>query len=109
MNGSSHEDLISDWFAGDSLMFDAATEEPEQAWLAILGILQRDLSQDQLADLAAGPLETLLSWHAPAFISRVEVEAAKNPRFNKLLGGVWKQDMPDEIWQRIVRARKEVW
>ena len=35
------------------------------------------------------------------FINRVEAEARKNPMFAKLLGGVWKNRMTDDIWLRV--------
>ena len=79
------------------------------AWQAILKLLQRDLTEDQMALLACGPLEMLLTWHGAAFIDRVAHEAGQNPRFNHLLGGVWCQNVPPEIWDRIERTRKTVW
>jgi hypothetical protein len=102
-------DLVEAWFAGEHSMFDACTEEPEPAWMAILQVLLRDLTVEQTSLLAAGPLETLLSWHGAAFIDRVEQQARLDPRFNHLLGGVWRQEMSEEIWSRIEKARKEVW
>lgn len=90
-------------------MFDVCTEQPEVAWSATLRLLTRDLKEEELALLAAGPLETLLAYHGEAFIERVEREAQDNPRFNHLLGGVWRHDMPEEIWKRVQKARKEVW
>lgn len=95
-------DVFDSWF-------DAYTEEPEVAWRALLEIVKRDLTDDEKALLAAGPLEGLIAWHGEDFIDRVEDEAKRNPKFNHLLGGVWRQDMPLEIWERIERARKEVW
>jgi hypothetical protein len=109
---SSNQDvtkLVATWFDGEHTMFDACTEEPEAAWLAILEISQRDLTDEEKSLLAGGPLETLLAWHGSTFIDRVEKEATNNSRFNYLLGGVWRQDMPDEIWDRIQKARKTVW
>src|SRR6266478_5670114 len=94
-------DLVKEWFAGDELMFDACTEEPELAWLAILAISRHTLTEEQMALLAGGPLETLLSWHGGEFIDRVVAQAKHDPRFNHLLGGVWRQEMPQEIWERI--------
>jgi hypothetical protein len=103
--------LVAAWFAGDSegAMYDASTEEPETAWQVILEILKRELTDDQRALLAAGLMEDLLVWHGAAFIERVEEEAKANTRFNHLLGGVWRRGMPVEIWERIEKARKEVW
>jgi hypothetical protein len=94
---------------GDSTMYDVVRDEPEIAWPAILQILQRELTEDQIAVLAAGPLEDLMAVHGAQFIERVESEAARNPRLNHLLGGVWQSKMEPEIWQRVQKARKEVW
>jgi len=109
MSEQSVSQLVETWFAGEHTMFDACTEEPEIAWRAILKILERGLADDQEAVLAAGPLETLLSWHGADFIDRVESEARGNHRFNHLLGGVWRSDMPEEVWDRVHRVRKEIW
>jgi len=101
--------LVATWFGGEHTMFDACTEEPETAWHAILELSRRPLTEEQEELLAAGPLETLLSLHGPTFIDRVLKEAESNPRFNYLLGGVWRREMPDEIWEPIVKVRKETW
>jgi hypothetical protein len=90
-------------------MYDSVHDSPEVAWLAILRILERDLTDDQRAVLAAGPLETLIAMHGSQFIERIEVEAKHSPRFNHLLGGVWKNDSSPEIWGRVELARKEKW
>jgi len=109
MSQQAINDVVRVWFGGEHTMFDACTEEPETAWLAILQILQRGLTEEQTELLAAGPLETLLSWHGAVFIDRVEDQARSDPRFNHLLGGVWRQEMPEEIWGRVEKARKQVW
>ena len=67
------------------------------------------LFRSQTSLLAGGPLETLLAWHGQAFIDRVEYEARNNDAFRQLLGGVWRQDMPDDIWDRITQVRGQVW
>ncbi len=105
----SVSDLVSAWFDGERTMFHACTEEPEVAWMAILQISEQQLTDEQKALLAAGPLETLLSWHGAAFIDRVEQRAQSNAAFRHLLGGVWRQDMPAEIWNRVEKVRSEVW
>jgi hypothetical protein len=109
MSEQKVDDLITAWFSGEYTMFDACTDEPEIAWEAILGISRRELTDEQRGLLAAGALETLLAWHGATFIERVEHEAHRNPKFSRLLGGVWRQEMPEEIWKRIEKARKEVW
>lgn len=103
--------IVKEWISGDvnGIMQDAWIEDPENAWLAILEVLKVQLTEQDLALLAGGPLEGLLAWHGQDFIERMEREAHSNPRFHHLLGGVWRQDMPDSIWQRIVEARKSEW
>ena len=102
-------DLVAAWFGGEITMFDACTDEPEAAWAAVLEILGRPLSDEQTANLAAGPLETLLAWHGPQVIDRVEDQARVDPRFRHLLGGVWRHGMSDGVWDRVVSARRKAW
>jgi hypothetical protein len=103
--------LVAAWFAGDpeGEVYDACRDLPETIWQVVLKALKHNLTDEQQALLAAGPLEDLLVLHGAAFIGRVEDEAKVNPAFNHLLGGVWRREMPTEIWLRIERARKEVW
>ena len=103
------KDIVAAWFGGDSSLLEVCTDQPECAWVAVLEILQRNLSSDEEALLAAGPLENLLALHGGVFIDRVERAAASDPRFNYLLGGVWRSGIPEEIWNRIQAARREVW
>ena len=84
--------------------------DPEAAWEAVLRIMQHELSNEQIALLAAGPIEDLLAWHGTQFIDRIEAEARRSPAFAHVLGGVWRHDMPQEIWQRVESARGgKVW
>jgi len=81
--------------------YDLMLEKPELVWRLILAVLQRNDSNDIQEVLSAGPLEDLLAKHGDAIIESVEVEARLNPKFAKLLGGVWKSSMTDEIWNRV--------
>jgi hypothetical protein len=49
-------------------------------------------------------VEDLLSQHGPSFIDRVEHEARSNPKFAYLLGGVWRLEITDEVWQRVQKV-----
>ena len=71
------------------------------AWQFILATLARDSSDKILGMLAAGPLEDLLARHGRTVIARVETEARRQPLFAKLLGAVWQNAMPDDIWARV--------
>ena len=81
---------------------DLCTDSPEDAWEIILGVLARDLSDEDIGMLAAGPLEDLLARHGRSIIERVEHEARRNPAFASLLGGVWQNTMSDDIWTRVM-------
>jgi hypothetical protein len=58
-----------------------------------------------MASLAAGPAEELLVYHGPEYVDRVVELARKQPRFNWLLGGVWRNSIKDEVWQRVQAIR----
>jgi hypothetical protein len=103
------EDVVAAWFDGEQTMFDALYDSPEVAWSAILQILGRELNDEQIASLAAGPVEELLVKHGAEFIDRVVSEAERNPRFNHLLGGVWQSEMSQELWLRVQSIRKKAW
>jgi uncharacterized lipoprotein len=76
-------------------------KQPKEAWQLVLRVLQLDRSAEIQQVLSAGPLEDLLSHHGDTMIPLVEAEARKNPVFAKLLGGVWKNAMSDEVWERV--------
>lgn len=77
-------------------------EDPPHAWAVILCLL--NLANDDetaLANLAAGPLETLLARHGRMLIERVETAAKSNPQFRELLGGIWRNAIEEPVWERI--------
>lgn len=61
-----------------------------------------------LANLSAGPLEDLLAHHGEKVIGRVEKLANENAKFLQLVGGVWRNAMTNEIWQRVQALQKRV-
>ena len=83
--------------------------EGDRLWQFILEVYKRDLSDKVIAVLAAGPLEDLLVKRGVDFIDHVKELARKDPRFNHLLGGVWRNTMTDEVWQRVQIIRNHVW
>lgn len=88
---------------------DLLYEDPEAGWLVIQEIATRELPDEVMAIFAAGPVENLLARHGRQFIDRVEEKARLDSKFNYILGGVWQNLMTDEIWERVKKARKEVW
>ena len=99
----------SNWWVVEQVMDWSLEREGEHLWRFITAAYQRHLSDKAVSVLAAGPLEDLLAKQAPEFIERVEELARSDPQFNYLLGGVWRNAMTDEIWQRVQAARYKVW
>ena len=62
-----------------------------------------------VAVLAAGPVEDLLAKHGGEFIDRVVELARKDPKFNYVLGGVWRSSIADDVWERVQSIRNHVW
>ncbi|OOG50139.1 DUF6869 domain-containing protein [Rhodanobacter sp. C01] len=76
----------------------------ERYWKVINEIWRLDDSDLILSNLAAGPIEDLLVSAGNIFIERIEVNTKVDERFRVMLGMVWKDDMPDDIWERVERA-----
>lgn len=88
-------------FEAYSKLDECVSFDPEEAWNTIQKIYALNSSDSILAALAAGPVEDLLARHGEKFIDRVEALAKSDAIFRKLLGGVWQNSMPDEIWKRL--------
>ncbi|HJU20771.1 MAG TPA: hypothetical protein VJ770_30350 [Stellaceae bacterium] len=83
--------------------------DPEAAWSVIEEIFQKDSNDLILSNLGAGPLEDLLAKHGAQFIDRIERRAAKDEKFRKLLGIVWRNEIPEDVWQRIKAVAAPSW
>ncbi|SFW69654.1 hypothetical protein SAMN02800691_3034 [Luteibacter sp. UNCMF366Tsu5.1] len=79
----------------------------ERYWEIINAIRRMDDSNYMLSNLAAGPLEDLLSSSGSAFIDRCESLAKTDERFKYMLGMVWKNNIPDDIWERVRLASSQ--
>lgn len=95
------------FWAFDRLDF-LCKNEPDVAKRVILEILHRDPSEFVLDNLAAGPLETLLAKNGSLIIDWVECQAKNDKRFKDLLSGVWGNDIPKPVWDRVVKAAGQV-
>lgn len=87
------------------LLVEAAHNDPELCWRLILAVLASDSDEHMIAALAAGPLEDLLTQHGTDFIERVESKAAQNPLFRRMLAGVWRNAIAQDVWDRVLAAR----
>ena len=102
-------EYATNWWAVSEVMDWSLDGDGDRLWGFIREIYKRDLPDKVTAVLAAGPLEDLLAKRGVDFIDRVEELARKDPKFNDLLGGVWRNAMPDEVWQRVQAIRNHVW
>lgn len=84
-------------------------EKFDELWSFIKLAYKEELSEKVMSSLAAGPLEDLLANAGEKYIDEIETLARKDKKFNYLLGGVWKNTISDEIWQRVCNARNEEW
>ena len=99
----------ANWWAISEVLDWALDGDGDRLWEFILEVYKRDLPDKVVGVLAAGPLEDLLAKRGVDFIDRIEELARKDPRFNYLLGGVWRNTMTDEVWQRVQAIRNHVW
>ena len=83
---------------------DIARNYPEKCWNCILYALGDLRCHPFLGDLAAGPLEDLLSHHGELVTERVEYIALSSPLFARTLGGVWRSGITEPVWQRVQSA-----
>ena len=93
---------------GMSVTWMGFTARPERQWKFICLAASRASTDDELAHIAAGPVECLLGHHGAEFIDEVEREAARSPQFARMLTGVWKYMMPDDVWARIQALQAQV-
>jgi hypothetical protein len=85
-------------------LYELEYDDPETLWQLILTIHSKDQSPQIQEVLSAGPVESLLDKHGDRFIERIEVQAQQDPRFARLLGGVWTNTMAHSIRQRLQRV-----
>jgi hypothetical protein len=98
---SGEERQRSSLFSAHKKMYALTRNDPEMAWSIIKIMWKLDSSEKILANIAAGPLEDLLVYHGEKFIDRVEEAAQNDPIFKKMLGAVWQNAIPDDVWNRI--------
>jgi hypothetical protein len=84
-----------------STAFEIRAGDPNLLWQLILAIHSRNQSDDVRCVLSAGPLEDLLALHGTSFIEVIEQQASRDPGFGRLLRGVYRRSMGDDIWRRV--------
>jgi len=87
---------------GQSVVLMNFTARPEHQWRFIRAAVAQAESDEVLGHIAAGPMEHLLGWHGADYIEAVEAaQAASDPKFARMLVGVLKYKMNDEVWGRV--------
>jgi hypothetical protein len=97
-----------DHAVGGGVTWMGFTARPEQQWKFICLAVGYASTDDELGHIAAGPVECLLGRHGAEIIDEVEKEAAQSPQFARMLTGVWKYMMPDDVWARIQALKAQV-
>lgn len=95
----------SDCEWANDLITDLTYESPADLWPIILAVLSKRPPISVIEILAAGPLEDYLSKLGERVIEQVEQQAKSDPAFANLLGGVWQNEMSDDVWRRV----RNVW
>ena len=102
---SQYDELFWAW----EKLTEMCESAPDKAWATIKEIIGRDPSDQILANIGAGPFEDLMGNHGAHFIDRVEKCARTNPAFKRMLGIVWKNSIPDDVWIRIQAIAPPSW
>lgn len=88
---------------------DLCRKNPHLCFECILAILHAPHDELVTSCLAAGPLEDLLVSFGSEMIAEVETQAALDPTFKFLLGGVWRNTISSEVWARLEACRATPW
>jgi hypothetical protein len=92
---------IDDSDMGQRVVMMNFTASSENQWSFITAAIRHAITDDELGHIAAGPIEHLLGNHGNDYIDRVEEMSVSNPRFKKMMLGVWKQMMNDDVWEQV--------
>jgi hypothetical protein len=94
----------ADFWAVDAV-FLLPDDDPERAWSLTCELIKQ-ADWDELGNIGPGPLEHLVKAHAPAFIDRIESEAARDSKFRATLATIWVNShyLTPEVVSRLVSA-----
>jgi len=89
----------------EDLVQTAMYKDSDYGFSIVEAIHEADANQYQLNEFSAGPLENLLAYQGYKVIERIEKKAKSDKKFAGLLGGVWQNQMQDDIWERVKKVR----
>ena len=84
-----------------SELMDISLSAPEECWNICLDIIKKTNNEYVLANVGAGPIETILCNFPDVTICLIEKEISKNEKLKQTLANVWKSNMPDSVWNRL--------
>ena len=84
-------------------LIELSETQPEVVWDVIVEVTRRQPTDEVLGMLGTGPLEDLMWKHGRDFIDRVEEEARINSELRNLLSGIYRGEIDDETWTRVVK------
>jgi len=103
LSEESEEDPV-----GQAVVLMGFTAPPDQQWDFVAAAVARAETDEHLAHIAAGPAECLLGRHGDASIAWFEERSAADPKFARMMTGVWRYRMTDEVWERVQRLQARV-
>ncbi len=81
-------------------------DEPERCLHIIENMCSSTDDEFLLANIAAGPLEDLLVRCGDLIISKLEDVVEGNEKMKKIIPLVWKNDIDEEIWDRLDKYKR---
>jgi hypothetical protein len=109
---NARSDLDKEKDGNWSELFDFQSElvrnDPLKALDLVKAIVAIEDNPHVLGLLAAGMLEDLIPAEDGPVVNEVVAEADRNPRFRRLLGGVWFSGMSPEVAEKLEKAREGV-
>jgi hypothetical protein len=101
---TSRQPDVTDAASNELLVLCISNDGYMRALDIILCIKELDSSEVIMDSLSAGPLESILMWHADEAIEEVERLCLCDDKFKNLLRGVWNNGFAEHIWRRIEKA-----
>ncbi len=101
---SKRERALGEW--ANEALSEAIHHDADYAFEIIEAIHELDPDHRTVEQFAAGPVEDLLAYQGVVLIDRIERKAQDDRSFAFVLGGVWQNIMPDNIWERVQRCRE---
>lgn len=80
----------------------------DQQWEFLVAALDNSTCDEELLHIAAGPAECLLSRKGEDSITWFEERASLDRRFARMLTGVWRHMMSDDVWRRVQALQANV-